>query len=105
MSQSIFKMITAKILIFDYLTNILYIAASIITMLIELKADFRLNVDLKLTLDETALSDFDYLINLTNFSFDWLKESDFWLSWRVMKVNNLLSIWVEVKLFCFMIVL
>jgi len=63
-------MITAKILMFDYLTNILYIAASIITMLIELKADFRLNVDLKLTLGETALSDFDYLINLTNFSFD-----------------------------------
>jgi len=43
---------------------------SIIDMLIELKADFRLNVDLKLTLNETALSDFDCLINLMNFSFD-----------------------------------
>jgi len=39
-------------------------------MLIELKADFRLNVDLKLTLDETASSDFDCLIVLTNFFFD-----------------------------------
>ncbi len=39
-------------------------------MLIELKADFRLNVDLELTLDETALNDFDCLIDLMNFSFD-----------------------------------
>jgi len=70
MSQSIFKMITAKILMFDYLTNILYVAASIMNMLVELKADFRLNVDLKLTLNETASSNFDCLINLTNFSFD-----------------------------------
>ncbi len=31
-------------------------------------------------LNETALSDFDCLIDLTNFSFDWLKESDFWLN-------------------------
>ncbi len=74
-------------------------------MLIELKADFRLNVDLELTLDETASNDFDCLINLTNFSFDWSKESDFWLSWKIAKVNDLLSIWVEVKLFCFVIVL
>ena len=63
-------MITAKILMSDCLTNILYAAVSIMNMLIELKADFRLNVDLKLTLDETALNDFDCLINLTNFSFD-----------------------------------
>ncbi len=74
-------------------------------MLIELKADFRLNVDLELMLDETASSDFDCLIVLTNFSFDWLKESDFWLSWEITKVKSLLSIWVEVKLFCFVIVL
>ncbi len=74
-------------------------------MLIELKADFRLNVDLKLMLNETASSDFDCLIDLTNFSFDWSKESDFWLSWEIAKVNDLLSIWIEVKLFCFMIVL
>ena len=70
MSQSIFKMITAKILTSDDLTNILYATVSIMNMLIELKADFRLNVNLELTLDETALNDFDCLINLTNFSFD-----------------------------------
>ena len=70
MSRSIFKMITAKILISDCLTNILYVAVSIIAMLVELKADFRLNVDLELTLDETALSDFDCLIDLMNFSFN-----------------------------------
>ena len=63
-------MITAKILISDCLTNILYATASIMNMLIELKADFRLNVDLELTLDEIALSDFDCLINLMNFFFD-----------------------------------
>ncbi len=63
-------MITAKILTSDHLTNILYATVSIMNMLIELKADFRLNVDLKLTLDETASSDFDCLIILTNFSFD-----------------------------------
>ncbi len=66
-------------------------------MLVELKAGFRLNVDLELTLDETASSNFDCLIDLTNFSFDWSKESDFWLSWKIAKVNNLLSIWVEVN--------
>ena len=70
MSQSIFKMITAKILTSDDLTNILYATVSIMNMLIELKADFRLNVDLELTLDETALNDFDCLIDLMNFSFD-----------------------------------
>ncbi len=70
MSQSIFKMITAKILTSDDLTNILYATVSIMNMLIELKADFRLNVDLELTLDETALNDFDCLIDLINFSFD-----------------------------------
>ncbi len=70
MSQLIFKMITAKILTSDCLTNILYVAASIMNMLIELKADFRLNVDLKLTLDETALNDFDCLISLTDFSLN-----------------------------------
>ncbi len=70
MSQSIFKMITVKILMSDHLTNILYVAASIMNMLIELKADFRLNVDLELTLDETASNYFDCLINLMNFSFD-----------------------------------
>ena len=70
MSRSIFKIITAKILTFDHLTNILYATVSIIDMLIELKAGFRLNVGLKLMLDETALSDFDCLIDLTNFFFD-----------------------------------
>jgi len=70
MSQSIFKTITAKILTSDHLINNLYVAASIMNMLIELKAGFRLNVDLELMLDETASNDFDCLINLTNFSFD-----------------------------------
>ncbi len=64
MSQSIFKTITAKILMFDHLTNILYVAVFIIAMFIES------DVDLKLTLDETALNNFDCLINLMNFSFD-----------------------------------
>ncbi len=63
-------MITAKILMSDHLTNILYATVSIMNMLIELKANFRLNVNLKLTLDETALSDFDCLIVLMNFSFE-----------------------------------
>ncbi len=70
MSRSIFEMITAKILTSDRLTNILYVAASIMNMLIELKAGFRLNVDLELTLDETASSDFDCLISLTDFSLN-----------------------------------
>ncbi len=70
MSRSIFKTITAKILMFDHLTNILYATVSIMNMLIELKADFKLNVNLELTLDETASSDFDCLIVLMNFSFD-----------------------------------
>ncbi len=64
MSQSIFKTITAKILMFDHLTNILYVAVFIIAMFIES------DVDLELTLNETSSSDFDYLINLMNFSFD-----------------------------------
>ena len=70
MSRLIFKMITAKILMFDHLTNILYATVSIMNMLIKLKADFRLNINLKLTLNETASSDFDCLINLMNFSFN-----------------------------------
>ncbi len=70
MTQSIFKMITAKILMSDHLTYILYATVSIMNMLIELKADFRLNVNLELMLNETASSDFDCLIILTNFSFD-----------------------------------
>ncbi len=63
-------MITAKILMSDHLTNILYVAASIMNMLIELKADFRLNVDLELMLDETASSDFNCSISLTDFSLN-----------------------------------
>ncbi len=49
-------------------------------MFIELKADFRLNVDLKLTLNKTASRDFDCSISLTDFSLNWREESDFWLS-------------------------
>jgi len=69
MSQSIFKMITAKILTSDHLTNILYVAASIIAMFIELKEnEFRLNVDLEfLTLVKVASYDFNCLISLTVF--------------------------------------
>ncbi len=105
MSRSIFETITAKILTSDYLTNILYVAVSIIAMFIELKEnEFKLNVDLEfLTLVKVALHDFNYLISLTDFSLNWLKESDFRLSWDVVK--DLFSIWVEVKLFCFVIVL
>ncbi len=70
MSQSIFEIITAKILTSDHLTNILYVVVSIMNMLIELKADFRLNVDLELTLDKTASRDFDCSISLTDFSLN-----------------------------------
>ncbi len=45
-------------------------------MFIELKADFRLNVDLELMLNETASRNFDCSISLTDFSLNWLKESD-----------------------------
>ncbi len=105
MSQSIFKMITAKILISNYLTNILYVTVFIIAMFIELKKnEFKLNVDLEfLTLIKVASRNFNCSINLTNFSLNWLKESDFWLSWDVMKVKDLFNIWVEVKLFHFVI--
>ena len=105
MSRSIFKTITAKILTSDHLTNILYVAVSIIAMFIELKEnDFRLNVDLEfLMLVKVASRDFNCSISLTDFSLNWLKESDFRLSWDVVK--DLFSIWVEVKLFCFVIVL
>ena len=74
MNQLIFKMITAKILTSDHLTNILYVAVFIIAMFIES------DVDLELMLNETTSSNFDYLINLMNFFFDWSKESDFELS-------------------------
>jgi len=64
MSRSIFKMITAKILTSDHLTNILYVAVSIIAMFIES------DVDLELTLNETASRDFDCSISLTDFSLN-----------------------------------
>ncbi len=72
MSQSIFKTITAKILKFDHLTNILYVAVSIIAMFIELKEnEFRLNVDLEfLTLVKVTSHDFNCLISLTDFSLN-----------------------------------
>jgi len=64
-------MITAKILTFNHLTNILYVAASIIAMFIELKEnDSRLNVDLELTLVKVASHNFDCLISLTDFSLN-----------------------------------
>ncbi len=93
MSQSIFKTITAKILTSDHLTNILYVAVSIIAMFIELKKnDFKLNVDLKLTLVKVASRCFNYSMNFL-----------FWLNWDVIKVKDLFSIWVKVKLFHFVI--
>ncbi len=57
---------------FNHLTNILYVAASIIAMCIELKEnEFRLNVDLEfLMLVKVALRDFNYLISLTDFSLN-----------------------------------
>ncbi len=64
MNQSIFKIITAKILISDRLTNILYVAVSIIAMFIELKEnDFRLNVDLELTLVKVTSHCFNCSMN------------------------------------------
>ncbi len=93
MSWSIFKMITAKILTSDYLTNILYVAVSIITIFIELKEnDFRLNINLKLM-----------LVKVTSRCFNCSMNFLFWLNWDVTKVKDLFNIWVEVKLFRFMI--
>jgi len=72
MSRSIFKTITAKILMSDHLTNILYVAVFIITMFIELKEnEFRLNIDLEfLMLVKVALRDFNCSISLTDFSLN-----------------------------------
>ena len=93
MSRLIFKMITAKILMSDRLTNILYVTVFIIAMFIELKEnDFRLNVDLELMLVKVASHDFNCSMNFL-----------FWLNWKIMKVKDLFSIWVKVKLFRFMI--
>ncbi len=62
------------------------------------------NVDLKiLTLVKVMLHNFNCSISLIDFSLNWLKESDFRLSWKIVK--NLFSIWVEVKLFYFVIIL
>ncbi len=98
-------MTTAKILIFDHLINILYVAVSIIVMFIELKEnEFKVNINLEfLMLVKVALHDFNCSISLTNFSLNWLKENNFRLSWEIMK--DLFNIWVEVKLFCFVIIL
>ncbi len=69
------------------------LAVFIIAMFIELKEnDFRLNVDLELTLVKVASRYFNCSMNFL-----------FWLNWDVTKVKNLFNIWVEVKLFCFMI--
>ncbi len=65
-------MITAKILTSDHLTNILYVAVSIIAMFVELKEnEFRLNVDLEfLTLVKVASRNFNCSISLTDFSLN-----------------------------------
>jgi len=48
----------------ERLTNILYVAVSIITMFIELKEnDFRMNIDLELTLVKVASRCFNCLMN------------------------------------------
>jgi len=57
-------MITAKILMSNHLTNILYVAVFIIAMFIELKKnDFRLNVDLELLLVKVASRCFNCSMN------------------------------------------
>jgi len=57
-------MITAKILMFECLTNILYVAVFIIAMFIELKEnDFRLNVDLELMLVKVTSCCFNCSMN------------------------------------------
>ncbi len=65
-------MITAKILTFDHLTNILYVAVFIIAMFMKLKEnEFRLNVDLEiLTLVKVASRDFNCSISSTDFSLN-----------------------------------
>ncbi len=75
MSQSIFKMITAKILMSDHLTNILYVAVSIISMFVKSEVSLKI-----LTLVKVASRDFNCSIYLTDFSLNWLKENDFWLN-------------------------
>ncbi len=59
MSQSIFKMITAKILTSECLTNILYVAVSIIAMFVESDVDLEI-----LTLVKVASHDFNCSIEL-----------------------------------------
>ena len=56
----------------DRLTNILYVAVSIIAMFIELKEnEFRLNVDLEfLTLVKVASRDFNCSISSNDFSLN-----------------------------------
>jgi len=65
MNQSIFKMITAKILMSDHLTNILYVAASIIAMFIKSDVDLKI-----LTLVKVTSHDFNCSISLTDFSLN-----------------------------------
>ncbi len=58
-------MITAKILMSDHLTNILYVAVSIIAMFVEPDVDLEI-----LTLVKVALRDFNCSISLTDFSLN-----------------------------------
>ena len=58
-------MITAKILISDHLTNILYVAVFIIAIFIE----FDVNLEI-LTLVKVASRDFNCSISLTDFSLN-----------------------------------
>jgi len=65
MSQSIFKMITAKILMSDRLTNILYVTTLIMTMFDESDVDLKI-----LMLVKVASRDFNCSISLTDFSLN-----------------------------------
>ncbi len=58
-------MITAKILTFDYLTNILYVAVFIIIMFIESDVDLEI-----LMLVKVVLHNFNCSISLTDFSLN-----------------------------------
>ncbi len=58
-------MITAKMLTSDHLTNILYVAVSIIAMFIESDVDLEI-----LTLVKVVSHDFNCSISLTDFSLN-----------------------------------
>jgi len=74
-------MMIMKIIIFNHLTNNLYVTVFIIVMFIESKNKVKL----------IKLNDFMILLN----------EDDFLLSWVIIKEINLFNIWIKIKLFYF----